>query len=130
MQDPIGDMIVCIKNSQLSKKLFLYTDYSNFKKCILRVLWKEGYIAKYEIISISNNKKNILIYLKYFKGLPVISEIVRVSKPSLRIYKSCKDIPFVISGFGIIIVSTSSGVMSDKKARKDNLGGEIICYVK
>ncbi len=130
MQDPIGDMITCIRNSHFANKLFLYTDYSFFKIAILKVLFNEGYIDKYEIITFSAFKKNILIYLKYFLNKPVITEIVRVSRPGLRIYKSFDKIPRIISGLGIVVISTSKGVMSGHEAFCKKIGGEIICYVK
>ncbi|MFI4819107.1 MAG: 30S ribosomal protein S8 [Enterobacterales bacterium] len=127
MQDPISDMLTIIRNGQISKKKKVYVPYSIFKKEILNILYKEGFIENYKI---EKNIKNILkIKLKYFKGKPVIENIKRISKPSLRIYKKYKKLPKVISGMGIAIISTSKGIMSDKTAREFFIGGEIICYV-
>ncbi|CAL4323823.1 30S ribosomal protein S8 [Buchnera aphidicola (Chaitophorus sp. 3695)] len=127
MQDPISDMFVRIKNAQFSNKISVNIPFSNFKKEITKLLKKEGYIENY---SVKNFKKsNLKIFLKYFKGKPVIENITRISKPGLRIYKRKNEIPQVISGLGIVIMSTSKGVLSDKEARKKGLGGEIICYV-
>ncbi len=128
MQDSIGNMLTCIRNSQLSKKNVIEIYYSKFKKSILDIFYKEGFIKKIKVI-INNNKKKILVYLKYFSNVPVIYEITQISRPSLRIYKSCKNLPVLRSGLGIIIVSTNKGVMTDKQARLLNVGGEIICSV-
>lgn len=127
MQDPISDMFIRIKNAQFANKISVNIPFSNFKKKITILLKKEGYIKDY-------CKKNIpqpflKIFLKYFKGKPVIDTIKRVSKPGLRIYKKKNEIPKVISGLGIAIISTSQGVCSDREARKKGLGGEIICYI-
>ncbi len=131
IQDPISDMFTIIRNGQLSKKNKVRIIYSNYKKSILKVLLMDGFIKMYKIIIDVNKKvkKYIFVYLKYFSGIPVISEIKRVSRPGLRIYKSYKLLPVVISGLGIVIVSTSKGVMSSKLARSCNLGGEVIGYV-
>lgn len=129
MQDPIGDMITCIRNSQLSKKKKVYFYYSKFKFSILDIFLKEGFIKKIKIIYLNKNIKKILIYLKYYNNIPVIKEIKRISKPGLRIYKSLKNLPILISGLGIFIISTSKGVITDKKARSLKVGGEVICYI-
>ncbi len=128
MQDPIGDMLTCIRNSQLVKKIFLYVYYSKFKESIIKIIFQEGFIKSYKTI-INNGKKRILINLKYFSGVPVISKIIRVSTPGLRVYKCFNKIPKFMSGFGLVILTTSKGVMSDKEARFKKLGGEIICYI-
>ncbi len=128
MQDPISDMFTCIRNAQLVNKKKIYIYYSKFKISILNIFINEGYIKKIKLI-LCNNKKKIKIYLKYFNGNPVINYIKRISTPSLRIYKSCNDIPLFKSGFGVVVISTSKGVLSDKQARNLNIGGEIICYI-
>ncbi|MFI4846972.1 MAG: 30S ribosomal protein S8 [Candidatus Makana argininalis] len=127
MQDPISDMLTIIRNGQISKKKKIYVTYSIFKKEIIKILYQEGFIKEY---TIKKDIKTLLkIKLKYFKGKPVIENIKRISKPSLRIYKKCKTLPKVIDGMGIAIISTSQGIMSDKRARELLIGGEIICYV-
>ncbi|MCW5197494.1 30S ribosomal protein S8 [Buchnera aphidicola] len=127
MQDPISDMFVRIKNAQSANKISVNIPFSNFKTEIAKLLKKEGYIENYFVKHMQ--KSNLEIFLKYFKGKPVIESIIRVSKPGLRIYKTRNEIPQVISGLGIAIISTSQGVLSDREARKIGLGGEIICYV-
>ncbi len=128
MQDPISDMLVNIKNYQISGKSTLFVSYSKFKESILKIFKYEGFISNYKLIS-KGSYKNICIGLKYFSGKPVISSLVRVSKPGLRVYKSYKLIPFIMSGLGVVILSTSKGVLSDKEARVLRIGGEIICYI-
>jgi len=103
---------------------------SSKKESILSVLKDEGFIQDYEVKEIENNKKRLKIKLKYFQGKPVISNIKRISKPSLRIYKSKNELPKVLGGLGVAIVSTSKGVMTADSARKQNFGGEIICTVE
>ncbi len=125
IQDPISDMLTNIRNGQLSKKKNILVFYSKIKESILKILLNEGFIKNYKLIY--DNK--ILIYLKYFLNNPVISNIKRISKPSLRVYKSYNNIPVLMSGLGIFIISTSLGLLSDKQARKLKVGGEIICYV-
>ncbi len=128
MQDPISDMLTNIRNAQLSKKLNISIFYSKIKESILNILFNEGYICNYRFYYFNKIKK-ILINLKYFLNNPVISKIKRISKPGLRIYKNYKNLPSIISGLGIFIISTSLGILSDKNARKFKVGGEIICYV-
>lgn len=126
MQDPISDMITCIRNSQVSKKKLVIFPSSKIKLAIAKILKEEGYIEDFYI-----TKKNFIeIILKYFKEKPVIDSIIRISKPGLRIYRSRKKLPKVIGGLGIAVISTSKGIMTDSNARKLNLGGEIICYVQ
>ncbi|AZP36208.1 30S ribosomal protein S8 [Candidatus Annandia adelgestsuga] len=129
IQDPISDMINRISNNQKIKKKKVIMFYSKFKSSISKILKEEGYIEDYNIINKKNKKKILEIKLKYFKKKSVIHNIKRISKPSLRVYKNKKNLPKIISGFGIAIISTSKGVMTDHKARKYGLGGEIICYV-
>ncbi|WMC20348.1 MAG: 30S ribosomal protein S8 [Enterobacteriaceae bacterium PSpyr] len=127
LQDPISNMLTYIRNSQIIKKKKITIPFSNIKKEIAKILKQEGYIKNYKI-KIKNFKKIELI-LKYFKNKPVIENITRISKPSLRIYKKKKHIPVVMNYLGIAIISTSKGIMTDSLARKFGLGGEIICYV-
>ncbi len=129
MQDPIGDMFTCIRNSQLVKKNIVKICYSKFKLSILNIFYSEGFIKNFKIINYNNYKKKILIYLKYYNNKPVITKIKRISSPGLRVYKSCKKLPIIMSGFGLVIISTSKGILSDKQARLLNIGGEIICYI-
>ncbi len=126
MQDSISDMFTCIRNAQKAKKNKIIIYYTKFKYSILKVIYSEGYIKKYNIFFDVLKKKKIVIYLKYYDNKPVISNIKRISKPSLRIYKSYKKLPLFMSGLGIIIISTSKGVLSDKQARILNVGGELI----
>ena len=114
----------------MSNKTFVCTPFSKIKMSILSVLKDEGYILDYEQKEIENNKKRLKIKLKYFQGKPVISNIKRISKPSLRIYKNKTDLPKVLGGLGIAIVSTSKGVMTAEAARNANCGGEILCTVE
>lgn len=128
MQDPISDMITRIRNNQLSNKIFVCMPCSNLKVAITNVLKNEGYIDRY-IVENNINKKILKIYLKYFRGKPVIEEIIRISKPSLRIYKKKNSLPIVMDGFGIAILSTSQGVISNRIAKKMGVGGELLCTV-
>ena len=130
MSDPIAAMLTIIRNGQMVNKTFVCTEMSKTKESILSVLKNEGYILDYEVKEIENNKKRLKIKLKYFQGKPVISNIKRISKPSLRIYKSKSDLPKVLNGLGVAIVSTSKGVMTASAASKLNFGGEIICTVE
>ena len=128
LNDPIGDMIARIKNSQLRNHKKVELPSSNFKVKIAEVLKNEGYILNYKI-SNSEKKPNLEIELKYNYGSPVISTIQRVSKPGRRIFSSAESLPKINNGLGIAIVSTPKGVMSDVDARKQKIGGEIICKV-
>jgi len=130
MSDPIAAMLTIIRNGQMVNKTFVCTDMSKTKEPILSVLKEEGYILDYEIKEIENNKRRLKIKLKYFQGKPVISNIKRVSKPSLRIYRNKSELPKVLGGLGVAIVSTSKGVMTADQARDNNCGGEIICTVE
>lgn len=127
-QDPIADMLTIIRNGQVAKKNKVYIISSTVKVAIAQVLREEGFIQRYFI---QNNAKPVLeIFLKYYQNkIPVIDNIKRISRPGLRVYKNTTKLPQVMSGMGIVIVSTSGGVMTAKKARKLNIGGEIMCYV-
>jgi len=127
--DPISDMITRIRNAQLRALNNVSIPNSKFRAKILDVLKDEGYISNYKILSNDNNKKSLLVDLKYNNGVPVIKEIKRISKPGRRIYSKADSIPKIQSGLGIAIVSTSMGVMSDNTAREKKIGGEIICRV-
>ena len=128
LNDPIGDMIARIKNSLLRNHKKVELPSSNFKVKIAEVLKNEGYIINYKTSSIEN-KTNLEIELKYNYGSPVISTIQRISKPGRRIFSSAESLPKINNGLGIAIVSTPKGVMSDIDARKQKVGGEIICKV-
>ena len=129
LTDPIGDMLARIKNSQLRNHKKVEMPSSNFKMKIADVLKNEGYIKDFFIEKTINNKVSLRISLKYYEGDPVIKEIKRVSKPGRRVYSRANSIPRVMNGLGLAILSTPKGVMSDVEARKQNVGGEIICRV-
>ncbi len=129
LSDPIGDMIARIKNAQLRNHKILKLPSSNFKVKISEILKKEGFIIDYKIESKKTNKIDLLINLKYNLGSPVISTIERISKPGRRIFSSAQSLPKINNGLGIAIISTPKGVMTDIDARKQRLGGEIICKV-
>lgn len=130
MQDPIADMLTRIRNAQHARKLSVTMPLSKFKVAIANLLKQEGYIKDFqEDRDESSSKGTLTISLKYHNGNPVIDMIKRVSRPGLRVYKSCGDLPKVIDGLGISIISTSKGIMTDAQARKAGLGGEIIGYV-
>ena len=127
MQDPIADMLTRIRNGQSAAKVSVAMPSSKQKVAIAKLLKEEGYIAD---IKVSGDvKPELEIELKYFQGKPVVELIQRVSRPGLRIYKKRGDLPKIINGLGIAVVSTSKGVMTDRAARKAGMGGEIICYV-
>ena len=127
MQDPIADMLTRIRNGQAAITIAVNMPSSKLKVAIANVLAEEGYI---ESVKISEGAKPELeITLKYFQGKPVVESIQRISRPSLRIYKRKDELPSVMGGLGIAVISTSKGVMTDRAARKAGLGGEIICYV-
>ena len=128
LNDPIGDMLARIKNSLLRNHKKVELPSSNFKIKIAEVLKNEGYINSFKVLS-DENKFKLIIELKYNYGSPVISSIQRVSKPGRRIFSSAESLPKINNGLGIAIVSTPKGVMSDVDARKQKIGGEIICKV-
>ena len=129
MNDPIGDMLTRIRNSQMRGKSTVSTPASKLRGWVLDVLADEGYIRGYETGTDANGHPTLEISLKYFDGTPVIRELKRVSKPGRRVYMSVNDIPQVRQGLGVSIVSTSKGVMSDAAARGANVGGEVLCTV-
>ena len=127
--DPIGDMFSRIRNGQLRSLNSIEIPSSNFRRNILDILKREGYINDYFIEKNDYNKITLKITLKYYEGDPVIKEIKRISKPGRRVYSRATSIPKVMNGLGLAILSTPKGVMSDTEARKNNVGGEIICRV-
>ncbi len=129
MSDPIGDMLARIKNAQLRNHKSINLPSSNFKVQIVEILKKEGFIIDYKVENQEANKFALMINLKYSSGSPVINTIERISKPGRRIFSSAESLPKINNGLGIAIVSTSKGVMTDIDARKQKLGGEIICKV-
>lgn len=128
MSDPIADMLTRIRNAQASEKLSVSVPASKLKAAIAKVLKDEGYIDNFAVRS-SDGKAQLDISLKYYAGRPVIEKIERVSRPGLRIYKPSRNIPSVMNGLGVAIVSTSKGVMTDRKARGMGVGGEVLCIV-
>ncbi|WP_199610575.1 30S ribosomal protein S8 [Flocculibacter collagenilyticus] len=127
MQDPIADMFTRIRNGQASSKVAVKMPSSKLKVALADLLKKEGYITDYAVAG--EVKAELNIELKYFEGKPVIESINRVSRPGLRIYKGRNDLPKVMDGLGIAIISTSKGLMTDRAARKDGVGGEVIGFV-
>ena len=128
MSDPVADMLTRIRNAQQSEKQSVAMPTSKLKAAIARVLKDEGYIEDFAIRN-QDGKSHLDISLKYYAGRPVIEKIERVSRPGLRIYKPSKEIPVVMNGLGVAIVSTSKGVMTDRKARGMGVGGEVLCIV-
>jgi len=128
MTDPVADMLTRIRNGQSAGKKSVKQPSSNLKVSIAKVLKEEGYIKDFNVET-SGSHSEMTIELKYHKGLPVIESIDRVSRPGLRIYKSKDELPKVLGGLGIAIVSTSNGVMTDRAARAIGHGGEVICTV-
>ena len=127
MQDPIADMFTRVRNGQMSNKVAVTMPSSKLKTAVAELLKSEGFIADYQVSG--DVKKELNVTLKYFEGKPVIETIKRVSRPGLRIYKKTSDLPKVMGGLGVAIVSTSKGLMTDRAARKAGIGGEIIGYV-
>ncbi|RMG58007.1 MAG: 30S ribosomal protein S8 [Gammaproteobacteria bacterium] len=128
MSDPIADMLTRIRNAQAAEKASVSLPSSKMKESLCKVLKDEGYIADYSVEE-NDGKPTLVIQLKYFGGKPVIEQVKRVSRPGLRIYRGKDELPRVIGGLGIAIVSTSKGVMTDRQAREMGVGGEVICTV-
>jgi len=128
MSDPIADMLTRIRNAQAVEKVSVKMPSSKVKVAISQVLKDEGYIEDFAVRG-EAAKPELELQLKYYAGRPVIERIERVSKPGLRIYKGAEDLPRVMNGLGVAIVSTSSGVMTDRKARAQGVGGEVLCVV-
>ena len=128
MSDPIADLLTRIRNAQMVAKPAVSVPSSKVKIAIAQVLKDEGYIDSFEVKT-EDGKSELQITLKYYAGKPVIERIERVSRPGLRVYKGCDDIPQVQNGLGVAIVTTPQGVMTDRKARATGIGGEVLCYV-
>ncbi len=129
MSDPISDMLTRIRNAQLAEKTTVAMPSSKLKVAIAEVLKEEGYVEGFQVNKGEGGKATLSIGLKYYSGRPVIEKIQRISRPGLRIYKGSEDIPKVMNGLGIAIVSTSKGLMTDRKARANGIGGEVLCVV-
>lgn len=129
MSDPISDMLTRIRNAQLAEKATVSMPSSKLKVAIAGVLKDEGYVDGFNVTRSEGGKATLEIGLKYYSGRPVIEKIQRISRPGLRIYKGTEGIPKVMNGLGIAIVSTSKGLMTDRKARANGIGGEVLCVV-
>lgn len=128
MQDTVADMLTRIRNAQMAKLPSVSMPSSTLKVSIANVLVEEGFLGAMDVAE-DGAKKTLNLTLRYFEGQPVIQEIKRFSRPGLRQYKSAQDLPKVAGGLGVSIVSTSKGVMTDRQARKENVGGEVLCTV-
>ncbi|MBV6477070.1 MAG: 30S ribosomal protein S8 [Rhodocyclaceae bacterium] len=128
MTDPVADMLTRIRNAQMAQKGFVAMPSSKLKVAIAAVLKDEGYIDDFAVRD-AEGKSQLNIALKYYAGRPVIERIERISRPGLRVYKGSSDLPRVMNGLGIAIVSTPKGVMTDRRARATNVGGEVLCIV-
>ena len=129
MTDPIGDMLTRIRNAQMRSKSKVATPASRLRARVLDVLQEEGFIRGYAQVDYDGGKSELEIELKYYDGQPVIKNLQRVSKPGRRVYSSVRNLPTVANGLGVAILSTPKGVMSDAKARVENVGGEVLCSV-
>ncbi len=128
MSDPIADMLTRIRNAQMVEKASVQVPSSKVKVAIAQVLKDEGYIDGFQVKN-DDGRPQLEIALKYYAGRPVIERIERVSRPGLRVYKGSNAIPQVMNGLGVAIVTTPQGVMTDRKARANGVGGEVLCYV-
>ena len=128
MTDPISDMLTRIRNGQKARKVSVSMPASKSKEAVARVLKDEGYITDFSTDG-EGAEKSLTVELKYFEGVPVIEKIQRASRPGLRVYRGKDDLPKVLGGLGVAIVSTSAGVMSDRQAREKGIGGEVLCVV-
>ncbi|WP_088345068.1 MULTISPECIES: 30S ribosomal protein S8 [Rhodomicrobium] len=129
VSDPLGDMLTRIRNAQMRSRPKVSTPASKLRERVLEVLKDEGYIRGFARIDYQDGKSEIEIELKYFDGQPVIREIKRVSTPGRRVYSSVRDLPTIANGLGVAILSTPKGVMSDSRARLENVGGEVLCSI-
>lgn len=127
MQDPISDLLTRIRNAQMAKHPEVSMPCSKAKVAICKVLEDEGYIDSYAVAE--GDKPTLTVSLRYHNGAPVIEEISRVSRPGLRVYKACEDLPEVRGGLGVAIVSTNKGLLTDRAARAAGVGGEVVCTV-
>jgi small subunit ribosomal protein S8 len=128
MSDPIADMLTRIRNGQKARKVSVSMPASKSKEAVAGVLKDEGYVTGFDV-SGEGAEKELTVELKYFDGVPVIERIERASRPGLRIYRGKEELPKVLGGLGVAIVSTSAGVMSDRQAREKGIGGEVLCVV-
>lgn len=128
MHDPVSDMFTRIRNAQLAGKRDVSMPSSKLKMAIATVLKDEGYVEDFRVLG--DTKPSLELLLKYYEGKPVISKIRRVSRPGLRVYKAAEDLPEILGGYGIAIVSTSKGVMTDRAARQAGHGGEVLCFIE
>jgi len=128
MSDPIADMLTRIRNGQMAGHASVAMPSSKLKSALAQLLADEGYVAGCEVQTV-DGKSTLSIELKYYQGKPVIELLKRVSRPGLRVYKNKDELPKVIGGLGVAVVSTSKGIMSDREARNQGVGGEIVCYV-
>jgi small subunit ribosomal protein S8 len=129
MNDPLGDMLTRIRNAQMRSRSKVTTPASKLRERVLEVLRDEGYIRGFALVDFEGGKSEIEIELKYYDGEPVIREIKRISKPGRRVYSSVRELPTIANGLGVAILSTPKGVMSDSRARTENVGGEVLCSV-
>lgn len=127
--DPIADMLTRIRNACMASHSIVEVPHSKMKKDLARLLKEEGYISEFEETENENKTKNLKIKLKYINNQKVITGLKRISKPGLKVYVGHKELPRVLGGFGIAIISTSRGIMTDRKARYIGVGGEVLCYV-
>ena len=128
MTDPIADMLTRIRNGQKARKVSVSMPSSTAKVAVAKVLQDEGYVIGYSTET-EGVKTELTVELKYFEGTPVIENVQRVSRPGLRVYRGNEELPKVLGGLGVAIISTSAGVMSDRQARKQGIGGEVLCVV-
>lgn len=130
VNDPVADMLTRIRNAQVAKHDTVIVPASNTKKAIAKILLAEGYVKAVDYVK-DGSQNNIKIVLKYLDGKnqPVIAGLKRISKPGLRVYAKCNDLPKVLGGLGIAIISTSKGIMTDKQARQSAMGGEVMAYI-
>lgn len=131
MTDPISDMLTRIRNAGMAEHKSVEVRYSKIKEAIASILKKEGYIESYNIQELQNNKKNIVIFLRYDEHTRKIlmTKLIRKSKPGRRMYTGYKDLSSVLNGYGLAIVSTSKGILTDKECREAKVGGEVLCYI-
>ncbi len=129
LTDPISDMLTRIRNGQKAKKVQVSMPASKLKVSIAKVLEAEGYLDGIATEDEENNKRTLTLTLRYYEGQPVIERIERASRPGLRIYSRASELPTVLGGLGVVIVSTSNGVMTDREARAQGRGGEVLCFV-
>jgi small subunit ribosomal protein S8 len=129
LTDPISDMLTRIRNGQKAKKVQVSMPASKLKVSIAKVLEAEGYLDGIATEDEENNKRTLTLTLRYYEGQPVIDRIERASRPGLRLYSRASELPTVLGGLGVVIVSTSNGVMTDREARAQGRGGEVLCFV-